>query len=369
MRTAPDTGDRRIPSGVARRSRIPSSAWKMLVFTAVTLVLLGVLGTLIGNVSFVERRTFYATFTDVTGVLQGDRVRLSGVEVGSVTEIELSAADDGRQHARIAFTVRDGVPVYRSAHLELRFENIVGQRYLAIEEEPGDGAQMAEGETFPVAQTSPALSLTQLFNGFQPLLRALDPEQTNRLSFQMVRAFQGEAGTFAALLDDTASLTSTIADKDQVIGEVVANLNSVLTTVGRRDQELTALIVRFRDLMTGLSGDRDTISAALPDLADLLDGTAGLIGDVRAPLAETISGLAKVAHELGVRRAVLEDSLQLLPQKLRLMARTGSYGSYFNFYVCGAEVRVNVLGGTMYLGTPGVASNERDSVCAKADGP
>ena len=64
---------------------------------------------------------------------------------------------------------------------------------------------------------------------------------------------------------------------------------------------------------------------------------------------------------------VLQASLEEVPEKLQLMARTGSYGSWFNFYVCGMEVRLKVLGGVLYLGTPAVASNEADSVCAEAD--
>jgi len=356
-----------IPSGLRQRTRIPSSAFKMAIFTGVTIVLLGILGTLIGNISFVDQRTYYATFTDATGVLKGDRVRLSGVEVGTIKGVEMTPAPDGRQQARVEFTVREGVPLYRSARLELRFENIVGQRYLAIEEEADAGAELAAGETIPITQTSPALSLTQLFNGFQPLLRALDPEETNALSFQLVRAFQGEAETFASLLQDTATLTSAIADKDQVIGEVVTNLNVVLQTVSTRDGELSELIVRFRDLMVGLSDDRDTISAALPDLAGLIDSTEGLVREVRAPFAASIRGLGQVARELGIRRNALATSLKDLPRKMRLLARTGSYGSYFNFYVCGAEVRLHILGGELYLGTPGISANERDTVCAKAD--
>lgn len=351
---------------VGARRLIPSSAWKMAVFTAVTIVLIGVLATLIGNISFTSKNTYYARFTDATGVLQGDRVRLAGIAVGSVDSVELVDGDDGRRDALVEFQVREDVPVYESAHLELRYENIVGQRYLAIEESP-DGDLMPEGGTFPLEQTSPALSLTELFNGFQPLLRALDPEQTNKLAFEIVRAFQGEAASISTLLEDTADLTSTLADKDAVIGRVVSNLNDVLATVDVRDQELSALIVEFRDLMVGLSSDRDAIAVELPRLADLLEGTTGLIRSVRPPLARTVQGLRRVARVLDVDRGVLADSLREIPRKLRLMARTGSYGSWFNFYVCGAEIRVRLLGDTVFLGTPGIAANEKDSVCAGSD--
>ncbi len=349
-------------------SAIPSSAWKTAIFAAITVVLLGLLATLIGNISFEPSRTYAARFTDATGVLKGDRVRVSGVEVGSVQDVRLVSAGDGRKHALVEFSVRDDVPVLDSAHLQLRFENIVGQRYLAIEEKPNSGKQVPPGTVFELDQTSPALNLTELFNGFQPLLRALNPEQMNSLSYQIVRAFQGEAASISGLLRDTASLTQTLANKDEVIGRLVTNLNDVLQTVDDRDDELTALIVQFRDLMEGLSDDRKTIAIELPKLEQLLAESSDFVHDVRPSLASTLDALSKVAHQLGIDQRVFAQSLQEIPRKMRMMARTGSYGSFFNFYVCGLEVRLKLNGGTLFLGTPSITSNETDSVCQKSDG-
>ena len=356
-------------SGIKHQRRIPTSAYKMAIFAVVTALLIGLLATLIGNISFTSTRTFYATFTDVTGVYKGDRVRLSGVEVGTVKGVEMQDADDGRKLARVEFTVQDQVPIFRSAMLEVRFENIVGQRYLAIEESPGDGEKMPAGATFPVSQTWPALNLTQLFNGFQPLLRALDPKQINEFSYQVVRAFQGEAGSFASLLEDTSSLTNHLADRDQVIGELVGNLNTVLGTVGTRDAELSSLIVKFRDLMTGLASQRDVLSASLPRLGDLLEGTTGLLTAVRPPLRSTLVELENVAGGLAKDRKTFAAGIAKLPRKLRFMVRSGSYGSYFNFTVCGLEARLRLLGQDTYLGTPGLAANDANSACSKAEIP
>jgi len=351
-----------------RQSRIPSSFYKVTVFAAVTVVVIGVLATLIGNVSFVPSRTFSAVFTDATGVFVGDRVRVSGVEVGSIKSIEL-VSDGDRKLAKLEFSVEDSVPMYRDARLHLRYENIVGQRYLAIVETPGSKPEMPAGETFPVSQTQPALNLTVLFNGFQPLFRALDPEQINTLSFELVRALQGESGNLRSLMQDTAQLTNALADKEQVIGSVVTNLNTVLETVDTRDQKLTALIVRFRDLMTGLAEDRDVISAQLPDLASLLDGTSSLLREVRGPLKTDISALGTVAGQLAATRGELDAALKRLPLELRTQARTGSYGSFFNFYVCGIDIQLNLLGGAAILRTPSFTSNERDTACGAGDQP
>lgn len=347
------------------RSTIPSSAYKVALFALTTAALIGLLATLIGNISFTPSRTYYAVFTDATGVFSGDRVRLSGVEVGAIRGVELvDAEEDGRKLARVEFTVDEGVPLFANAELRLRYENIVGQRYLSIGESPDGGERMEEGATFPVTQTVPALNLTELFNGFQPLFRALDPEQINTFSFELVQALQGESGSIQTLAHDTAELTNTLADKDAVFARVVHNLGQVLQTVGNRDAELSALIVEFRDLMVGLAGDRDAISASLPALADLLDSSSGMIREVRPPLKTDLAALEALTGELYDTRGTLRDTLAFLPKKLRVLARTGSYGSWFNFYVCGLEVRLRLADGTVNLGGVGLSDNSGDTVCS-----
>lgn len=346
------------------RSKIPSSAYKLAAFAVVTTALTGLLATMVGNISFVESRTYFALFTDATGVFKGDRVRMSGVEIGSVRGLEIVEGPDGTRLAKVTFTVHDGVPLYADAALQLRYENIVGQRYLAIRQSPRGAEHMEEGETFPLSQTSPALSLTELFNGFQPLFRALEPDQLNEFSSQLVRALQGESGDLAGFLRDISRLTHTIADRDAVIGDVVSNLNAVLLTVGRRDGEFSALIVQFRDLMKGLAKDGGALQAALPDLEALLAGTAQTIAEVRGPLHGNFTALEDLIRKLYDTRSDLEDSLQYTPHKLKALARTGSYGSWFNFYACSISAELQLLDGTVRVGGAGVAANETDTVCA-----
>lgn len=347
---------------IKAQPRIPSSAYKMAVFATVTLLLFGLLATVIGNISFADTRTYRANFTDVTGVTVGDKVRLSGVEVGRITAIDLAGGLDDRW-AQVSFTVEEDVALSASATLALRFENIVGRRYLSITQEPG-GDVLAEGATIDVARTTPALNLTLLFNGFQPLFRALDARQTNRLADLMVRTLQGEGTTYAALMRSTASLTSELADRDEVIGTVVDNLGTVLSTIADRDVRLTRLIVTFRDLMRGLASDRDAISTALPGLSSLLTVSTDLIQDVRGPLKKDVDQLDDIVAALDRDRGLLAASLDRLPRRTRAQTRTGSYGSQFNFYMCGLEINVRLLGGEYLLSTPGISANERTTICA-----
>ncbi|MFE7224707.1 MCE family protein [Nocardioides sp. NPDC057577] len=343
-----------------RRSPLPASAVKLLGFAAVCAVLLGLLAVTIGNISFRTTHTYVGLFTDATGVQHGDRVRFAGVDVGSVQGVEL----DGDDLARVIFEVDEEIPMYAAARLQLRYENLLGQRYLSIAAEPGSGVMMPPEGTYGVDHTTPALNLTDLFNGFQPLFRAIDPEKVNQLSLELVRAFQGEAGRITSLMTHLESLTSTIADRQQVIDRVIDNLNTVLTTVGERDANLTALIVEFKQLMAGLAADKDTISASLTDTAELLTTGGALLRDVRSPLHDNLVPLSDLAAQLNDDRDILDKSLDRAPIKLRAANRAASHGSWFNFFACQIGLQITLLDGQVInLSSPSVSANERDTVC------
>ena len=176
---------------------------KLLVFIVVTTLATGVLVATIGNLSFSGKKTFKAEFSDATGVVKGDDVRIAGVKVGSVQDIEIS----NRTRAMVTFNVDDSTPVTEATNAAIRYRNLVGQRYIALAGRSGLDHELGEGDTIPVTKTSPALDLTVLFNGFKPLFQALSPADINQLSYEIVQVFQGEGGTLESLLANTASVT------------------------------------------------------------------------------------------------------------------------------------------------------------------
>src|SRR5262249_8265489 len=160
--------------------------------------------------------------------------------------------------------------------------------------------------TIPLSHTQPALDLTELFNGFKPLFQALSPDDVNQLSYGIIQVFQGEGGTIDSLLANTAQLTSTIADKDKVIGQVIDNLNTVLTTVNQHSAQLSSLIATTQQLVSGLAADRQPISDAIGSLGDLADTTAGLLDQGRAPLKDDIAGLGQLSHNLDANQQTVQ---------------------------------------------------------------
>jgi phospholipid/cholesterol/gamma-HCH transport system substrate-binding protein len=316
---------------------------KLVIFIVITTLATGLLAITIGNLDFGTSREYKAEFTDATGVTKGDDIRIAGVKVGTVKDIQIV----DRTRALVTFTVQESTTLSRATGADIRYRNLVGQRYISLSNGIGDSDRLKEGATIPVSQTSPALDLTVLFNGFKPLFEALSPSDINRLSYEIVQVFQGEGGTLEGLLAHTASVTSTLADRDQVISQLVDNLNEVLAHIGSRDDQLNRLITTFRAFVGGLKDDRQAILGSLDQISNLSVETAGLVQGIRKPFVEDIKNLRAVAENIDRNKAELDRALQVLPIKLEKVGRTAIYGSWFNFYLCQFQGNVKVAGVTV----------------------
>lgn len=309
---------------------------KFSLFAVVTLLATALLAATIVNISFAPSDTYRAVFSDVTGLEVGDDVRVAGVRVGEVEEIGIT----GRTKAEVAFSVSRDRPLLTSTKAVIRYRNLVGQRYVALTEGPGDGDRLEPGGRIPLSRTRPALDLNTLLNGFKPLFAALSPKDVNRLASEIIKTFQGEGGTVNSLLSHTASLTTTLADRDKLIGSVIDNLNEVLGTLDERSARFSGLIKQLQRVISGLSADRRAIGDSLVSIGDLAGVTSGLLKEGRPALKNDIAGLSQLSGTLNENHKTVEGVLQRLPGKLNKLIATGSYGSWFNFYLCDFDGRV-----------------------------
>ena len=313
---------------------------KLVIFLLVTTIATSLLVITIGNISFSGTKEYKARFSDATGVVKGDDIRIAGVKVGTVKKVEV--VDETQ--ALVTFTVDEDTRLDAATHASIRYRNLVGQRYISLSQEAGETDTLGDGETIPIDRTSPALDLTVLFNGFKPLFQALSPDDINKLSYEIVQVFQGEGGTLESLLGHTASITQTLADRDAVIGDLIDNLDFVLQHVADRDDQLSSLITNFRNLIGGLKDDREAILTSLDGISELTVETADLIEGIRAPFVEDIKQLRRFAENTDRNKAELDRALQVLPIKLNKVGRTAIYGSWFNFYLCEFDGRVKLPG-------------------------
>jgi phospholipid/cholesterol/gamma-HCH transport system substrate-binding protein len=292
-------------------------------------------------------------FSTVSGMSGGNFVRIAGVEVGKVKHISINR--DG--NAVVEFAVDNSVVLTDATKAYVRWDNPIGARFMELEDGAGDGKRLPPGATIPMDRTRPALDLDAVIGGFRPLFRALTPDQVNSLSATLIDAFQGEGATVNSLLAQTAAFTSTLADRDTLIGETVGNLNAVLGSLGGQSDQLAKTVDSLSTLIGGLAAHKTDIAnsiaysnAAASTVADLLDQS-------RPPLQKVVTQTDRVAGIVVADHDYVDDLLKTLPDTYQKLSRQGMYGDFFSFYLCDLILKMNGKGGQpVYIKVAGQSS-------------
>ena len=320
--------------------KITGTAIRLGAFAVVLLFFTAVIIVVFGQMRFDRTTGYSAIFTNVSGLRNGQFVRASGVEVGKVSNITLI---DGGQRARVDFAVDRSLPLYEGTTAAIRYLNLIGDRYLELKKGDSD-KKMPGGATIPLERTQPALDLDALVGSFRPLFRALDPQKINTIAQSIITIFQGQGGTINDILDQTASLTSALGDRDQAIGEVIKNLNTVLDTTVKHQKDFDQTVKNFEVLITGLKNRADPIANATAEISNAAGTIADLLADNRPLLHSTLDQLETIQQPIVDQKDQLDDILIKLPASLKIIGRAGGvYGDFFNFYACDITLKLNGL--------------------------
>jgi phospholipid/cholesterol/gamma-HCH transport system substrate-binding protein len=350
MSTPVDKYDRPLP----RRRLVRKNLTPVVIFFVVTSLMSAVVALTFGKVQIRDNHSYTAVFSDVSGLASGVDVRIAGVSIGRVNGIHL------RPDARVDvdFDIASNIKLSTATEATIKYANLTGDRYVELSQGTPGAPALKPGGTIPVADTKPALDLDKVFGGFQPLVQGLDPAELNNLTKSIIAVANGQGSAVEALLGNIASITNTLADKDQVIGSVIDNLNTVLGTVATRDTQLDHLITGLNTLMGGLAKDRKTIGNAVARVNRLATGTTLLTSDLSPGLHDVFTQTQRAADLILSNVANTNYQLSLFPQALTLLSRAGAYGSFFNFYLCAVRFKLSDDGAAVPIYTPYIMSKE-----------
>ena len=316
---------------------------KLGIVSMVLIFFTALITVVFGQMRFDRTTSYAAEFNNVSGLRAGQFVRASGVEIGKVKDVELI---DGGHRARVEFNVDRSVPLYQSTTAQVRYLNLIGDRYLELKRGDGEGADLAlpANGFIPLSHTSPALDLDALIGGFKPLFRALDPEKVNNIATSIITVFQGQGGTINDILDQTAALTSRIAERDQAIGEVIKNLNIVLDTTVKHRKDFDETVDNFEKLISGLNEHAEPFAAGIANISNGAGTVGDLLADNRTLLHKTLNYLEPLQQPIIDERDQWDDQIKRTPIGVNIVRNAaGNYGDWVNFYLCDLTLKTNGL--------------------------
>lgn len=323
------------------RATLSGTLWRLALIWGACLALLFGLVAVFGELRLDKESSYTAEFINGSGLESGNFVRIAGVEVGKVTNIAVK--DDAT--VEVKFTADNSVVLTEGTRAIIRYENLVGDRYLALDEGPGSVKRLDRGQAIPTARTQPALDVDAVVGGLRPLFRALDPKQVNALTGQLIQVLQGQGELIGSFLSQTAAATSALADRDRLIGEVITNLNTVLGSLGAQSHQLDKAVGSLSELTKGLAERRTQIAHGVAYLDSAAASITDLLRQARGPLQNTVHQIDRTAGIVVGDHDYMDNLLKTLPEKYQLLQREGLHGDFFSFYLCDLLLKLNGKGG------------------------
>ncbi len=323
-------------------TRATGTLIKFTAFALVMTILTAFLFLIFSQMRTGSTNGYSAVFTDASRLKTGDTVRVAGIRVGTVKGVSL----EPDRKVLVEFDTDRSLVLTTGTKAQIRYLNLTGDRFLELADSPGSTKILSAGSQIPVDRTAPALDLDLLLGGLKPVIQGLNPQDVNALTSSLIQILQGQGGTLESLFSKTSSFSKSLADNSQVIEQMIDDLRTLLDALSKDGDQFSGAIDRLEQLVSGLSTDRDPIGEAITSLDNGTASLADLLGRARPPLAGTVDQLNRLAPLVdGAHKDYFDATLQQLPELYRKLARVGSYGAFFPYYICGITFRASDLEG------------------------
>ena len=269
---------------------------------------------------------YYAAFSEAGGLEPDDEVRIAGVRVGKVEEIELAG-----DHVRVRFRIDDGAEFGQESAAAIKVKTLLGSMFLAIE--PAGEGQMNEGYEIPVERTTSPFDVVEAFSGLAETSAEIDTDQLAESLTTFADLTRNTPKEFRAALDGVSALSSNIAAKNEQIGTLLQNLEKVSNVLDERDEDIIALMEDADVLFRALVQRREAIHRLLVSTSRLSVELTALVRQSREDLAPALANLESVVQVLNKNEDNIDNSLRLMAPFYRVFANTLGTGPWFDTYI------------------------------------
>ena len=270
--------------------------------------------------------TYYAAFTDSSGIRPNDEVRIAGVRVGKVTGVDL---DGG--HVKVTFRITDSAKFGTDTNAEIKVKTLLGAMFLALE--PKGPGQLAKGSTIPTSRTRSAYDVVQAFSGLAERAQDIDlPQLTTSLN-TLADATKDTPAGLQSTLKGLSALSANVAARDAQLNTLLGNLKKVSGVLADRDQDIVTLMKDSDVLLRAVVARREAVHQLLVSTSKLSTELTALVVQSRADLKPALSNLQSVVDVLRKSQNNLDNSLRLMAPFYRVFTNVLGTGPWFDTWI------------------------------------
>ncbi|MGW7507600.1 MCE family protein [Streptomyces massasporeus] len=273
-----------------------------------------------------DGETYSAAFAEAGGLKPGDEVRIAGVKVGKVEEVDL----DG-DHVKVTFKIKGEPGFGTETGASIRVKTILGAKYLALY--PRGRGQLEPGSEIPLKRTVPAYDVVQAFSDLTTTTEKVDTEQLAKALDTISTTFEDSPSEVRSSIKGLSRISRTVASRDKALRELLDHANGVTGVLADRSGDFTALVEDGDKLFKEISKRRKAIHKLLKTSAALGIQLSGLVQDNEKEIGPALKGLNTVVKMLERNQSSLDRSIELLAPYVRVFTNTLGNGRWFDSYV------------------------------------
>lgn len=298
----------------------------MVAIVGTILAAAAVLGAMnLDKLPFVNpTRTYGADFANADGLRAGNDVRVEGLNVGTVRAVRVAG-----DHVHVDFTVRSGLSLGAASSASIEVATVLGSLFMQVES-AGPGV-LRPGDTIPVSRTTVPYTLVDALDQFGTFAQGTDLPVLQQSLRALSATLSGVSPADAkAALQGLASVSQTIAGKQQQISQVLTAAEQITSTLNTNSAALVQLLGNGDAVLQLIQQRQAVIAQLLKDTASLGTQISVLVDRNGAALGSLFANLNTVTGVLTAEQAKLQQAVATLGQFSINIANASGSGPFLD---------------------------------------
>ena len=298
---------------------------------------------------FDDTYSMEGVFADASGLRTGDDVKVAGIEVGRVTDIEVDRASG---NVRVEWVVDKGIEIGDEAGAEIALASLLGAKHMRIND-PTDGDVLmsdlpADQRTVPIERTKVPFDVFELTRISTEGIKELDTEALNEFLVDLADITDGKAATVEDLLTGIREVGSAINERDAEFASLLDQADRLSETLADKDDEILSLLDSSKQILDLIVERRNDLAIVLGESADVVEELDRVISDNKAQIDGILDSLAPTLDVVSAHQDDIDRTLAWLGPALLQQSRGGEQGPWQDIFVRAAGPDVLGAMGDVY---------------------
>jgi phospholipid/cholesterol/gamma-HCH transport system substrate-binding protein len=266
--------------------------------------------------------SYVADFSEAGGILPQDEVRIGGLNVGSVTDVQLVGS-----HVEVSFVIKNGTNLGDTTTGAIGTATALGKKFLSLT--PAGPGELRSGSHIPLSRTKAPYDITQALQTLSSTTQQIDTTQLARSLDTVAQTFQNTPDTLRTALQGVSRLSETISTRDQALRSLLAQANGVTAVLAQRNQQVTTLLSDGNLLLQELYQKRDDLHTLLVQVTSVVNQLKGLAQDNQKELTPALDQLSGVLDLLNSNQDNINKTISNLQVYATSLGEAVAGGAYF----------------------------------------